>query len=75
MNAYTMPIGTEFTLNIGTEFKINKRRWRLISRMSEHPYLMTFKEVTIGASTPDRIMNPSEIDALIRVGVQFSSVD
>lgn len=62
-SAYKLPLGTEFTLG--------KRRWRLVERMKEHPDFLTFKEVTVAPHTPERIFNPSEIDALFDLGVTF----
>lgn len=62
-NAYLLPIGSEFTLG--------KRRWRLVLMDDFHPDFMTFHEISAGAHTPDRVFNPSEIQALFELGVQF----
>ena len=62
-SAYKLPVGTEFSLG--------KRRWRLVERMSEHPDWLTFREISPGASTPDRVMNPSEVEELHARGVVF----
>jgi len=62
-SAYALPVGSEFTLG--------KRRWRLASKLADHPDLMTFVEVSAGANTPDRVFNPSEVDDLYRLGVTF----
>lgn len=62
-SAYRLPIGTEFVLG--------KRRWRLQSRMSEHPDHLVFIEVSPGANTPLRVFNPSEVDHLYRLGIEF----
>lgn len=62
-SAYTLPLGSEFTLG--------KRRWRLIYRDPGHPDHLHFREFSAGASTPDRVMNPSEVDALFELGVEF----
>ncbi len=62
-NAYAIPLGSEFVLG--------KRRWRLIKRDENHPDFMTFKETSTGAHTPDRIFNPSEVQGLYDLGVEF----
>lgn len=60
---YLLPLGTEFTLG--------KCRWRLIAMDAEHPDFMTFREVSVGAHTPDRVFNPSEVQDLYDRGVVF----
>lgn len=62
-SAYKLPIGSEFVLG--------RRRWRLIHRDPGHPDHMCFREFSTGASTPDRVMNPSEVDAMYDLGVEF----
>lgn len=62
-SAYTLPLGSEFVLG--------KRRWKLMWRDAGHPDHMMFRETSEGASTPDRVMNPPEVDALFRLGVEF----
>lgn len=62
-SAYKIPIGTEFVLG--------KRRWCLVVRMEFNPDFLTFREVSQSPHTPDRIFNPSEIDALHELGVVF----
>lgn len=63
-SAYVLPIGTEFVLG--------KRRWRLESKMSEHPDWQTWIEVSVGANTPPRVFNPSEIEHLFNLGITFN---
>lgn len=62
-SAYTLPLGSEYVLG--------KRRWKLVWRDINAPDHMAFRETSEGAGTPDRIMNPSEVDALFNLGVEF----
>ncbi len=66
-NAYELPIGTTMILG--------RRRWKLVLQSAEHPDWLTWRETSSGANTPDRVMNPSEVQALMDIGIPFEYAD
>lgn len=64
LNAYCLPYGSTM--------KLGKRTWELFHMQDEHPGWQVWKEITHCCNTPNRTFNPSEVQALIDIGVPFT---